>query len=131
MPKKSSEPEGTYRYTGDQLGERADTALKTGTLVTVREQVSADTQGAHSATEDAVVIEWEAEAQVITDTSFRSESVPQVAMGDNGMPLYNTDGSPQLTLVQREVPVHTFGTGTVTRAMSVSVDRFTADFEEA
>lgn len=131
MVKKSSESEDTYQYIGDQLGERADTALMPGTLVTVRERVDAGTLGAHTDSENAVVVEWEAQAQVITSTSLRPESVPQVTMGENGLPLYNSDGSPKLTLVQREIPVHEFGTGTVVRAMSVSEERFAADFQEA
>lgn len=53
-----------YRYTGkDPIG--VDTgALLPGTLVMVRERVSAGTKGAHDNTTDSVVVEWPGQAIV-------------------------------------------------------------------
>lgn len=124
----SPEPGTTFTFTGEQIGLRAETALKTGTLVTVREVVPADVKGAHSDAEDAVVITWEEEGQVIVNTAFETRSTPVMATASDGSVIMR-DGEPVLKLQAQEVPVHEYGTGTVRRAMSVSLKQFATDFQ--
>lgn len=57
MPRVS--PGDRYRYDGDPVGNDAG-RVDTGTVVTVRELVGADTPGAFDDSADAVVVEWDA-----------------------------------------------------------------------
>lgn len=131
MPKSSPKQGGTYTYEGERIGQRDDTALYPGTVVTVREVVPADVKGAHNDNEDAVVIEWEAEGQIIVETKFEKRAAPVIATSDDGNVLMDADNNPVFKLQTQEVPVHTFGTGSVPRAMSFGVKQFAADFKEA
>lgn len=131
MPPTSPAPGATYTYTGAQLGERADTALHTGTEVTVREVVPADFVGAHNTAEDSVVIEWEVEGQIITETRFETRATPVMATAEDGSVIVDAENQPVFRLQSNEVPVHTYGRGPIPRAMSISVEQFAADFTEA
>ena len=131
MTTPSPAPGARYTYNGEQLGQRAEAALLPGTLVTVREVVPAGVSGAHTDTEDAVVIEWEQEGQVIVSTRFENRGAPVIATADDGTMLTDENGQPAYRMESRQVPVHEYGTGTILRAMSVSLDHFAADFTEA
>lgn len=64
MAKAKPQADQTYTYSAEEpVGVDAG-ALTPGTKVTIREVVAADEPGAHDASEDAVVVEWEAPALV-------------------------------------------------------------------
>lgn len=131
MPPTTPSPGQTFTYNGEQLGQRIDAALLPGTVVTVREVVPAGTTGAHTDTEDSVVIEWEQEGQIIVNTTFENRGAPTLATADDGSVITDEKGQATYRMESRQVPVHEFGTGTIPRAMSVSLAHFAADFTEA
>lgn len=87
MPPRNPKPGETYRLDGPDLGIDTN-ALRTGTVVEVRELVTADTIGAHNDREDAVVVEWDHPVVVYIDdepalgTSRRAISVGLDAFRD-------------------------------------------------